>query len=574
MKNYKNIVGLVVGSLLLIFSACKKYEQFPVDQTPVSLVFDKNDSLGTNAHAYLNSIYNLLKNGRNDIGGDYLDAASDDAVSSAAGSSNAVTILSTAAYNSSTLPADENVWSGTESYWTGIRMANEFINNIGVVPVQSTFNGVSQKYLWKNEARFLRAYFYFELVKRFGGVPLLGNKVYTLTDNIALPRSSFADCITYIVSECNAIKDTLLTVPIVSPNANYGRVTKGAALALKARVLLYAASPLFNGGNISPANAFTGYPSYDASRWTAAAAAAQDVINLNYYSLDPNFKDIFLTQNNSEIIFIRQGDNGNGLETANGPVGFPGANALGRTSPTEELVNAFPMSNGLAITDPASGYNAANPYANRDPRLTYTILYNGAQWLNTQLQTFEGSQSKPNIGQQQTLTSYYERKFMGNFENANAYSAHSEDWVVMRYAEILLDFAEAKNEVEPAPGTDVYNALIALRQRAGIQAGSNSMYGLAPGLTQAAMRAVIQNERRIELAFEESRYFDIRRWKIAETVMNQPRTGESIIQSGSTATYNTVNVLTTKFITPKMYFYPIPYSEVLKNPSMTQNPGW
>ena len=573
MKNYKNIIGLVL--LLLAISACKKYEQFPVDKVPINIVFDKYDSLGTNAHQYLNSIYALVRNGYNVIAGtDYLDAASDDAVASAASSSNAVTILSTATYNSFTMPNDENVWSGTKSYWAGIRMANEFVNNIDVVPVQQTYNGVSMKYAWKAEARFLRAYFYFELVKRYGGVPLLGDKVYGLTDNIALPRNSFDDCIKYIVSECDAIKGSMLTSPIISANAYYGRATQGAAMALKSRVLLYAASPLFNGGNIDGSNPLTGYPDNNADRWKQAATAAKDVMDLGVFSLDNSFTDVFLTQNNSEVIFIRQGDNGNSVESANGPVGFPAANAFGRTSPTEELVEAYPMANGLPITDPASGYNPDQPYLNRDPRLSYTILHNGSQWLNTQLATYEGGQSKPNNGLEQTLTSYYARKFMGKFESTNSYSARSEDWVIFRYAEILLNYAEAENETTTSAQSDVYDALYKLRLRAGIAPGVDGHYGLKANLSQADMRTVIQNERRIELAFEENRYFDIRRWKIADAIMNQPRKGETVFQSGNSFTYNTVNVLTTKFVAPKMYLYPVPYDEVLKNPNMKQNPGW
>ncbi|MDB5088133.1 MAG: hypothetical protein JWR09_2127 [Mucilaginibacter sp.] len=572
MKNYKNIIGFVL--LLLAFSACKKYEQFPVDKVPINIVFDKYDSLGTSAYQYLTTIYSMVRNGRNAVGGDYLDAASDDAISSATSSSNAVTILSTATYNSFTVPADENVWSGTKSYWAGIRMANEFVNNIDIVPVQQTYNGVSMKYAWKAEARFLRALFYFELVKRYGGVPLLGDKVYGLTDNIALPRSSFDDCIKYIVSECDAIKGSMLTSPIISPNAYYGRATQGAAMALKSRVLLYAASPLFNGGNIDGSNPLTGYPDNSADRWKQAAAAAKDVMNLGVYSLDNSFTDVFLTQNNSEVIFIRQGDNGSAVESANGPIGFPAATALGRTSPTEELVEAYPMANGLPIIDPASGYNPDQPYLNRDPRLAGTILHNGSQWLNTTLATYEGGQSKPNNGLQQTLTSYYARKFMGNFENANSYSTHSEDWLVFRYAEILLNYAEAENETTTTAQSDVYDALYKLRQRAGIAPGADGHYGIKANLSQADMRDVIRNERRIELAFEESRFFDLRRWKIADAIMNQPRKGETVFQSGSSFTYNTVNVLTTKFVSPKMYLYPIPYDEVLKNPNMKQNPGW
>lgn len=572
MKYQRSIIAAI--ALILIIAGCKKYEQFPVDKVSINTVFDPRDSAGTNAQKYLYGIYSLLKNGHNRVGGDYLDAASDDAISSATGPQNKVTILSTAAYSSYDLPGEENVFGNC---YAGIRQANEFVNHIDVVPTLAKYKGTPVKYIWKSEARFLRAYFYFELLKRYGGVPLMGNKVYTITDDITLPRNSFDECVKYIVSECDAIKDSLITYPFIKPDADpeadSHRVTKGSALALKAKVLLYAASPLFNGGNIEASNPLTGYTDFQASRWSAAATAAKDVIDLGTYSLLPNFKDVFLTQNNPEVLFMRNGDNSFSVESANGPVGFPAANGRGQTSPTQEFVNSFTDANGLAITDPASNYDSNKPYANRDPRLDYTVLYNGAMWLNSNLQTFEGGLSKPNGVLQQTKTSYYMRKFMGNFENANAYSAHSTDWIYMRYSEILLAYAEALNE-SAGPTADVYSNIRAIRQRAGINAGAGSQYGLSPGITKEQMRTVIQNERRSELAFEENRYWDIRRWKLAETTMNQPRTGYSISKVGINFNYNIVNVLNTKFVTPKMYFYPIPYDEVQKNPNMKQNPGW
>ena len=300
-------------------------------------------------------------------------------------------------------------------------------------------------------------------------------------------------------------------------------------------------------------------------------------MNLNAYSLDQNFKNVFLIQNDPEVIFMRQNDGSSGgtvVAGNNGPVGFATASATGRTSPTQNLVDAYPMSNGLLINDPSSGYDPNNPYANRDPRLTYTILYNGAPWLNTNLQTYEGGQSKPNTGQQQTRTGYYMRKFMGNFESTNNYSNQNEDWVIFRYAEILLNYAEAANEAASAPGPDVYAAITALRARAKIAPGPNNLYGLTQNMDQAGMRTVIRNERRIEMAFEEQRYFDIRRWKIAETVMSQPLNGVTIFKSTTSLTYSYGPVFTPQFIAPKMYLYPIPYDEVLKNPNMKQNPGW
>ena len=232
------------------------------------------------------------------------------------------------------------------------------------------------------------------------------------------------------------------------------------------------------------------------------------------------------------------------------------------------------MSNGKAITDATSGYNANNPYANRDPRLNFNVLHNGSLWLNSSLQTYEGGQSKPNNGQQETVTGYYMNKFMGNDSTASSFANHDQDWIIFRYGEILLDLAEARNEVESTPGTDVYAPLEQLRHRAGIAQGGDGLYGLTANMTQAQMRAVIQNERRIEMPFEEQRYFDIRRWRIAETVMNQPLTGVSITNSNGTLTYNYETVLTPKFIAPKMYLYPIPFDELQKNANLKQNPGW
>ncbi|KAA2242707.1 RagB/SusD family nutrient uptake outer membrane protein [Chitinophaga agrisoli] len=586
----KNTNNKIITFLLLaaIMGACKKYEQFPVDKVTGNYVFDPLDSAGVNAQNFLYSVYAIVKNGHNRVGGDYLDAASDDAVSSKTGTGVAITLISTNAVTSFNFPGSENLWEGTnlsqppgatgppESFWAGIRNANIVINNIGVVPVKGGLpNGTTTAQVWRSEARFLRAYFYFELVRRYGGVPLMGDKVYNIADNLDLPRSSFADCISYIVKECDAIKDSLITAPVADAD-NY-RATKGAAMALKAKTLLLAASPLFNGGNIDNGNPLTGYTNFDVNRWTLAAQAAKDVIDLNTYSLDPSFTDVFLTQNNSERIFIRPGSNTTSIETNNGPVGFQ-AGGTGNTSPTQELVDAFPMKNGLPVTDPASGYLASDPYsvlsdAKRDPRFNATILYNGAHWLNSTMQTYEGGISKPNSTLQQTVSGFYMRKFMGAFEDASTYSNHSSDWIILRYAEVLLAYAEARNEAEAAPQADVYQQLYAIRARAGIDPGAGGNYGLTPNMTQAAMRAVIQNEWRIEFAFEEHRFFDLRRWKLAQTVLNKPRTGVSIVKNGGDYTYNPVTLLNTVF-QERQYLYPIPYNETAKNPNMKQNPGW
>lgn len=561
---------MILAGCLAALAACRKdYEKIPLEKVTIEYVFDKDDSLGTYANRFLNSLYSKLPGGYNRVGGDLLDAASDDAISGLVGTS-AVLQLATGAYTSYTAIPDESPWNNA---YAAIRSASIFVSNIDVSPVKEKLpNGRSIRYAWKGEARFIRALFYFELLKRYGGIPLMGDSVRALGDDVQVPRSSFGECVNYIVNECEAIKDSLRPNPVAAPELNSHRVTRGAAQALKARVLLYAASPLFNGQNIAANNLLTGYAAFDKERWKLAADAARELITEQKFSLLPNFKNVFITQHNSEVLFFRQGGNNTDIENTNGPVGFAIV-ARGRTNPTQELVNAFPMNTGLPVADPASGYNSNDPYAKRDPRLAMSILYNGARWLNTELQTFEGGQHRPGGAEPGTKTSYYMRKFMGNFENAAQYANTSHDWIILRYTEVLLNFAEAENEYNGAT-SEVYQVLKDLRARAGIIAGADGMYGLKENMTAEQMREVIRNERRIELAFEEHRFWDIRRWKIAQQVYGNSLHGMSIIKEGPAFSYNVVEVFKPVFIAPKMYLYPIPYDEVVKNDNMRQNPGW
>ncbi len=573
--------SIFLVGLLGLVSCQKNYESVPLGQTAVQNdVFNPYDSAGTNAIYYLANCYlQSLTSGHNRVGGDYLDAASDDAVSSS-NTLSAVQEIATGQFSAAATNSDD-VWSKD---YTCIRDNTIFINNIYIVPINAKLpDGRPMIAAYRSEARWLRAYLYLDLVKRYGGVPLLGDTVFTIADNALVPRNSFSDCINYIVSECNDIQDSLRTASQVNGNT-YGHITQGAALALKAQALLLAASPLFNGGNIDPNNPLTGYTNYDVNRWNLAAQAAQAVMNLNTYQLMPTFQNVFTDQaspvgDNTETIMWIQVGSQIKVEQVNSPVGYTSQGATGETSPTQNLEASYPMNNGLPITDPASGFNAQDPYDNRDPRLTKTIFCNGDLWLNRNVETFDGGLDKPGGIIQQTKTGYYMRKFMGPFESVQSnppeFSNTIHDWILARYAEILLDFAEATNEYS-GPSQAVYNALIQIRQRAGIQPGANNMYGLAVGMDQADMRTAIQLERRLELAFEEHRYWDIRRWKIAEEVYNTaPLQGLDLVQtSNGLINYNPINVLTTSFIAPRMYLYPIPYGEVVKNPQMKQNLGW
>lgn len=582
MKQLFSIAILIVflGSL---FSSCEKsYESVPLgQQVTLDLAFDPRDSLGKQAMAYLLTTYQqALYSGHNRVNGNYLDAASDDAISSASGIPS-VQAIATGAYSAGSPNADDQ-WSRN---YTAIRNATVFIVYINRVPMLELLpNGQSARAAYRSEARFLRAWLYFQLLRRYGGIPLMGDSIRQITDNVQLPRASFSDCVNYIVSECDNIKDSLRTSAMVNSNT-YGRITQGAAMALKAETLLYAASPLFNGGNIDPSNPLTGYTSFDANRWQLAADAAKAVIDLGAYHLMPSFNDVFTTQaspvgSNTETIFWMQtGTPGNGVELSNAPVGYTSAGGNGATSPTQNLVDAFSSDSGYAITDPAAHYNTNDPYSHRDPRLALTVFHNGSLWLNRAVQTFDGGLDKPGGTLQQTRTSYYMRKFMGPFEsvsnNPPAYSGTYHDWIYYRYAGILLNYAEAANEVS-GPSTAIYNILDSLRQRAGILTGPDNTYGIPQGMSQDDMRTFIHNERRVEMAFEEQRFFDIRRWKIAAQVYNPaPLQGLDLqLSSGGQLFYNQVPVLTTVFHDPQMYLYPIPYSEVIKNSQMKQNPLW
>lgn len=550
----------ILGVIVLIYSCKSDLETEPIELQTLDKVFDRQDSAGVNAERFLADFYPYLPRMGTRVGGDFLGSATDDAISSNA-TNTSVQQLATGSYSSESY--QDNQW--TINY-KGIRQANIFINNIDRVPLKGKLaNGTSFNRVWKAEAKFLRAMFYFELVKRYGGVPLLGDKVYQIDDNVELPRNTFQECIDYLVSECDVIKDSLRVDPF---NLTfYGRPTKAAAMALKARILLYAASPLYNGGNIDEGNPLSGYTDYAADRWVKAEQAAKEVIELNLFGLEPNFNDVFITRNR-ERIFSKQGGNNTSFENANGPVGYSVGVNNGRTSPTQELVEAFGMANGLPITDPLSGYDENQPYVNRDPRFYATVFYNGAMWLNRPVQTFEGGSDKPGGVKQQTRTGYYARKFMGNFETATNYSNVNHDYILFRYAEILLNYAEARNETLSAPDQDVYASVEAIRERAGLVP-----YELNAGLSKDEMRDIIHNERRKELAFEEHRFYDVRRWKQAETLFDKGLHGMVIYQTGTGIIRQKVEVFQMNF-EKQMYLAPIPFYEVLKNPNMVQNPGW
>lgn len=568
--------------LFLTVISCKKtYEDHPLDIVSEDYIWDQSDPTGTNADNYVAKLYAQLPKGYNRLNGVPLECASDDAVPSSDGSAT-WNVIRGGYSPSSTF--DDN-WSAS---YSAIRGVNIFLANYKLVP----WADPTRPRWFAAESKVLRAYFYFELIKRYGGVPLIGDKIYNSTDPALLKfkRSSFNDCVNYIMTQLTSVQDSLRPESLLSDRASgngtkdgtdpdMGRFRKSVVLAIKAKVLLYAASPLFNASS-TPDKDYTGYPNYSKDRWKAAADAAKAVMDLNLYALEANRYLLNTTRVNKEAIFERQGGGQkNQYSYTLSPVGYTVSNTVsnGIISPTQEFVDAFPMKNGKAITDLTSGYDTKNPYVNRDPRLNQTVFYNGGMWIKRAIETFEGGKDKPNnnsLAPVQTKTGYYAKKFLaddGNntsFTNTNYTSNEPAVWSFIRYADILLMYAEAQNEYS-GPDATVYSAIEAIRQRAGLVP-----YALPTGLSQTQIRDIIRNERRIELAFEEQRFWDIRRWEIAPAVYGVPLHGVTIVKNtNGTFTY-TPTIVTTPYFKDAMNLLPIQLNETLVNPDMQQNPGY
>jgi len=596
MKLHNNILaGMLALGFTGMISCTDGYEPTPVENFTLDYVFSTTDSMGTQAVNYLNYIYTHLKPGHNRVGQDYLDAATDDAISLYYDESE-VYKLATGRYTASSRVNDDMDWN---TYYQTIREATILIANIDRVPFKLNYikgdeepdeNGnyktTPLNATMKAEARFLRALAYFDLVKRYGGVPLLGERVFDLNDDIEVPRNTFAQCVDYILSEIELAKKDLRSISTVGDS--YAMVpTCEACDAFKCRLLLYAASKLYNESPIEPGNELVGYASYDANRWKLAADAAKDFIGKygplgsKSFGLNDDFRQTFLAYygaGNREFIWgITKEQSGRTLETMNGPLGFTG-NAIGqgRTLPSQDLVEAFPMKDGKKIGESDKySYSRDNQYVNRDPRLEMTVLHNGSQWMGRKLTTYLGGGNNPTSTSVYNRTSYYMCKFMRDYSNPATpeYQNSVHNWVMFRYAEILLNYAEALNEYEGPDAEGVRESLIMLRKRAGIEPGDDNSYGIASGLTKDQMRELIYNERRIEMAFEEQRFNDLRRWRLAEKVFANPVRGLEIIYRDGQLSYQDVDVINGNWEN-RRYFYPIPYSEVLKNSNMVQNPNW
>ena len=562
MKNKKLILVFFFITNLVMLSCSKN----PLNKAPLDSYTDvtvwKDLNLAT---AYVNNLYNILpsrilnwdvKKNRSW----FLAGASDEAYDRFDDfnvwliNTGTTTPDNTGASNGYTI----DQWPDTYSL---IQNCNIFLSEIDNVPGDSSLRN-----RLKGEGTFLRAYAYFSLISDYGGVPLI-TKPFGLNDNFSVARTSYDSCVDFISSELDKAAALL---PLTQ--SDFGRATSAAALAIKSRVLLYAASPQWN-------------PSNDITKWQKASDAALAVINLNagFQLYNGNYADI-LTTNNSEIILSRlssaqpQWNAFNSCETFLSPSGFGGWSSW---VPSQTLIDAFGTADGKDITDPTSGYDPQNPYVNRDPRFNADILYDGRPFgqpafcqnryiagHSNVVEYFEGGLDSPEgwaVGSN-SLTRYSFRKYQDTTYDHNANVDDNNTWVISRLAEIYLNYAEAQFYLGNNATALQYLNLI--RQRAGITT-------TLPTLAGTALENKIRNERQIELCLEGHRYYDVRRWKIAEVTDNKPLMGVIITNnSNGTKTYDYTNLVQTRLFLSRMYLLPIPRTEMNRAPLLVQNPGY
>lgn len=511
---------------------------------------------------YLTYAYTLLPDGLNRFSREAMLASATDDAEFAIESAE-IQQFNNGSWNALNNPDD--VWN---RYFSGISKCCTLLENTNHVNLDISrldpdkqveyANSLKDIRMWRAEARFLRAYFHFELLKRYGPIPIVTSTLSINGNYENTPRPTMKEVVDFIAKECDIAADTLELTPWRNVNDAFGRATKGAALALKSRLLLYAASPLYvDFGDTNEANKPT-----DIAMWKSAADAAKAVIDLNQYELASSYVDLFKNDfQNKEYIFVRRYAANSDFEKSNFPVSFGGK---GGTNPSQNLVDDYEMLDGTPFdwNDPAK---AAQPFENRDARLGATILMNMAPFKGKKVATYpEGADASPNPNA--TKTGYYLRKFLNedvNIQTGGSSSGHVVP--LFRLAEIYLNYAEALNECDPT-NPDIALYLNKVRNRASLPNVS--------ALSQEQMRAVIQHERRVELAFEEHRSWDVRRWKIASSTLGAPLMGVQIERKPLGGyTYMPVKVEQRVF-QPKMYWYPIPQSEVLKLKQWKQNNGW
>lgn len=598
LKGFINFIG--IGLILISLSSCSDSLSSYLHNEPKDVVSSEVQwASETSADLFLNDIYGSLPNYWNSP--ENLDNFTDD---------NDVNYYYTSfnwkkgivnpsssnytVWGGTTGPADLTNWGDT---YRKVRKCNTFIQQIKKHKENYSEEWFHQRL---DEARFLRAYFYSEFFTKIGGIPIITKPLNRRTmgeDELYKERATFKEFVDFLTSELTSIvQNGYLEVKYGPGDPNAGRATLGAALMLKGWIQLFAASPAFNASvpavGANPGGC-CGYGNYKKSRWQKAAKTFKKFINKwgNYqpYGLyQGELGTLWYGENeyHSGVIWDRQivpNVMGSSFEQYGGPVWVNGAYyTWGNYNPTQELVDAFFMANGKAIDEPGSGYDPQNPYANRGDRFYAWIVYDGAyyymDWMSnpdtiyTRIDKVHPKDNEIDFGTDDVSnTGYFFKKKLDPDVRPGSGAVGDQNYIYYRYAEVLLGYAEAKNEWS-GPDPSVYRAINKIRNRAGLP-------DLEPGLTQDEMRQAIHQERRVELSFEQKRYYDIIRWVIADSVLSRDRHGMKITNThpqdnSGVWHYEVVPLNRPHTFNQRMYLLPVPQKVLDRNPKIKQNPGY
>lgn len=539
----KKIIYILMAILAL--NSCDVLDMKPLDKVSDADVWEDSALIELYVNASYNSIYH-------EFGQDMLSNASDETYCIHNwGNMWVVQKGEMTSDNVTGISVKVNYWSKA---YSNIRTINVFFDRIDDAPVE-----IDLKNRMKGEMKFIRAWIYANLIWRYGDVPLITN-LFELNQDYKVKRDSYSDCVDFITKE---LDEAITLLPAKSSSETLGRATGDACKALKARVLLYAASEQNN-------------PSHSKDKWEAAAEATKAVLDAGY-TLGNDYQSVFL-EDNAEIIFARYFTQANSTDFMlwngrNGSNGWTGEN------PTQNLVNAYEMANGelpylneelpLKI-NPASGYDESNPYVGRDPRLDASILHDGSMWAGRETETWHGGLDSPesSIGSwNASKTAYAFKKFMVESIPPAGSSVKPENpWIFFRLAEFYLNYAEIMYELGNEEQAREYVNKVRARQSVNM-----------PPVTASGdkLRDKIRNERRVELAFEGHRFFDVRRWCIAGETENRDLLAMNIQkQADGSKTYEVTMLLKRSFL-EQHKLVPIPRTEIDKSEgSLVQNPGY
>ena len=629
-------VYLFILALAIVFSSCSDFLDIVPDNVAT---LDHAFSNTVETEKYLFTCYSYIPNNA-DIANNPAMLSGDEFWINEMRSTNTWNIIAKGLQNTANPAA--NCWDGFDNgieSFKAIRHCNTFIENVGDLSKIRDLP-LDKRIRWLAEAKFLKAFYHFHLLRHYGPIPIVDKNlpISAKPEELKVKRKPVDECVEYITSLLDECYDDLPTT-ILRETDELGRITKSINRAIKARVLLLSASPLFNGNPdyknfLDKDGVMLFNPVEDINKWKMAADAAKEAIdvaeqagNKLYYYTNPKFSmtDTTLIQMsirgavterwNDEVIWGLSDRRANGIQKSSQAYLDKEWNyddAQGLLAPPLKIIEQFYTFNGVPIEEDKlldfnnynklrtatraervnfeERYETARINFDRENRFYASVGFDGGKWLTADLPaqidyealTVKGKKGQISSGEIMGLnsqTGYYTKKTV-NWESvfrSNSTGMREYPWPEIRLADVYLMYAEALNEVE-GPVADVHKYLNLIRERAGLNGVEESWtkFSTNPAKpnTKEGMREIIHRERLIELSFEGSRFWDLRRWKKAAEVLNAPITGWDVTQKESHAYYQVVSYFQQKFISPRDYLWPLRDDELSVNLNLVQNPGW